>query len=108
MKRKILPFANIGEEKNRLVTNSDGHTKASHIYDSLDAEFERDNSDAEGEESEIIQGPQTNFDVNEDYHVEKNDQGDTEAVFRKFCSETPQTIFWFLLDIFLFSILRIN
>ena len=81
MKKKMLPYANVGEEMSNLVVNSDGHTRASHIFDTLDGEFERDNSDAENEESEDIPMPQTNFDVCEDGQHERNEKGEGKYKF---------------------------
>ena len=42
----------------------------------MDGEFERDNSDAENEESEEIPRPHTNFDVCEDANYERNEKGE--------------------------------
>ena len=75
MKSKMLPYANIAEEMNELVNNSEGNTRATHIYDTLDPEFERDNSDAEDEETEEIPMPQTNFDICEESQIERNEKG---------------------------------
>lgn len=76
MKRKLLPYSSINKEMNEFEKISKENTRASHIYDALDAEFEKDNSDAEGEESEIIPRPQFDFDINEDPHVERNEKGE--------------------------------
>ena len=70
----MLPFAKITEEMNDLIVTSDGQTRASHIYDSLDAEFEQDNQDAEDEESEFLPLPQTNFNINEESGIERNEK----------------------------------
>ena len=57
---------------NEFEKISKGNTRASHNYDAQDAEFKKDNSDAEREESEVIPSPQFNFDINEDPQVERN------------------------------------
>ena len=41
MKKKMLPFANIAEDMNNLVNENDGKTRPNHLYDSLDAEYEK-------------------------------------------------------------------
>ena len=76
LKRKILPYANFSEDMNDLMNSSEGKTRASHMYNTLDVELEKDNSDAEDEECEAIPRPETNFDIYEDSQVERNEKGD--------------------------------
>ena len=76
MKTNMLPYANVTEEMNELINNSEGNARASHLYDTLDPEFEKYNSDAEDEETEEIPMPQNNFDDQEDSQIERNERGE--------------------------------
>ena len=76
IKTKMLPCANVTEDMNELINNSEGNARDNPIYDTLDPEFEKDNSDVEDEETEEIPMPQTNFDVQEDSQIERNERGE--------------------------------